>query len=74
MDTVQLCSQSGHRETAFRKPDNLKIGDQLIVQTSAGTFTYEVNGNRIVQADDKTVIVPTDHAVLCPYDDHLLSI
>jgi sortase A len=34
------------------------------VQTSAGTFTYEVNGTRIVHADDKTVIVPIDHAVL----------
>ena len=31
---------------------------------SAGTFTYEVKGTRIVHADDKTVIVPTDHAVL----------
>lgn len=58
------CVLSGHRETAFRQIGNLKIGDQLIVQTSAGTFTYEVTGTRIVPADDKTVIVPTDHAVL----------
>jgi sortase A len=58
------CVLSGHRETVFRQLGNLKIGDQLIVQTSAGTFTYEVNGTRIVKADDKTVIVPTDHAVL----------
>jgi len=58
------CVLSGHRETVFRQMDNLKIGDQLIVQTSAGTFTYEVNGTRIVHEDDKTVIVPTDHAVL----------
>ena len=58
------CVLSGHRETVFRQIGNLKIGDQLIVQTSAGTFTYEVNGTRIVHKDDKTVIVPTDHAVL----------
>jgi len=58
------CVFSGHRETVFRLLGNLKIGDQLIVQTSAGTFTYEVNGTRIVHEDDKTVIVPTDHAVL----------
>jgi LPXTG-site transpeptidase (sortase) family protein len=58
------CVFSGHRETVFRKMGELKIGDQLIVQTSAGTFTYEVSGTRIVHADDKTVIVPTDHAVL----------
>lgn len=58
------CVLSGHRETVFRQLGKLKVGDQLIVHTSAGTFTYEVNGMRIVQADDKTVIVPTDHAVL----------
>lgn len=58
------CVFSGHRETAFRKLGNLKTGDLLIVQTSAGIFTYEVNGTRIVDEDDKTVIVPADHAVL----------
>ena len=58
------CVLSGHRDTAFRQIGNLKIGDKLIVQTSAGTFTYEVNKTRIVHEDDKTVIVPTDHAVL----------
>ena len=58
------CVLSGHRDTVFRQLGNLKIGDQLIVQTSAGTFTYEVNGTRIVHEDDKTVIVPTDNAIL----------
>ncbi|MDD3889250.1 MAG: class D sortase [Syntrophomonadaceae bacterium] len=58
------CVLSGHRETYFRQLGALMTGDQLIVKTSAGTFTYEVNGTRIVDADDKTVIVPTDHGVL----------
>jgi len=58
------CVVSGHRETVFRQLGKLKMGDQLIVQTSAGTFVYEVNGMRIVHADDRTVIVPTDHGVL----------
>ena len=58
------CVLSGHRETVFRKLGNLKIGDTLIVQTVAGTFPYEVTGTRIVHADDKTVIVPTNEAVL----------
>lgn len=55
---------SGHRETTFRELGKLKIGDLVIVKTSAGTFTYKVSGTRIVHADDRTVIVPTDHAVL----------
>ena len=58
------CVISGHRETAFRQLDKLKIGDIIIVQTSAGTFTYEVSGTRIVHKDDRTVIVPTKNAVL----------
>jgi len=58
------CVLSGHRETVFSKLGKLKVSDQLIVQTSAGTFIYEVKGTRITDKDDKTVIVPTDHAVL----------
>lgn len=58
------CILSGHRDTVFAELGKLKIGDQLIVQTSAGTFTYEIKRIRIVDKDDKTVIVPTDHAVL----------
>jgi len=58
------CVVSGHRDTVFRQLDKLKIGDRLIVKTSAGTFIYVVSRTRIVHADDRTVIVPTDHAVL----------
>ena len=58
------CVISGHRETAFRQLNKLKAGNPLIVKTSAGTFTYEVSGTRIVHKDDKTVIVPTKNAVL----------
>lgn len=58
------CVLSGHRDTVFAKLGKLKIGDQLIVQTSVGTYTYEIKRIRIVDKNDKTVIVPADHAVL----------
>jgi sortase A len=58
------CVLSGHRDTVFSQIGKLKLNDKLIVKTSAGTFTYEINEIRIVDKDDKTVIVPTDHAVL----------
>lgn len=58
------CVLSGHRDTVFAKLGKLKIDDLLIVQTSAGTYTYEIKRIRIVDKDDKTVIVPTDHAVM----------
>lgn len=58
------CVLSGHRDTVFWNLESLGIGDLLIVQTPRGTFTYRINDIRIVDADDRTVIVPTDHAVL----------
>ncbi|MFA7673623.1 MAG: class D sortase [Clostridia bacterium] len=58
------CVLSGHRDTIFMKLGGILIGDQVIVKTAAGIFVYEVSGTRIVDKDDKTVIVPTDTAVL----------
>jgi sortase A len=55
---------SGHRDTVFAKLGKLKIGDKLIVDTAAGTFTYKISDIRIVHKNDQTVIAPTDHAVL----------
>ncbi len=55
---------SGHRDSVFSKLGQLKPGDQVIVQTSDGIFTYVVRSTRIVMADDRTVIVPTPTAVL----------
>jgi len=48
---------SGHRDTTFRKLGQLKIGDELIVKTTAGTFTYKITKTWITDDDDRTVIV-----------------
>lgn len=58
------CVLSGHRDTVFTRLGKMKIGDRFVVRTSAGTFNYEIKRIRIVGKDDRTVIVPTDHAVL----------
>ncbi|MEM5014855.1 class D sortase [Metabacillus indicus] len=55
---------SGHRDTVFRKLGEVGKGDLLIVTTSAGEFTYKVRQVRIVDKDDRTVIVPKPKAVL----------
>jgi sortase A len=55
---------AGHRDTDFSKFDKLKIGDSLTVKTSYGTFIYIIESFRIVKADDRTVIVPTQVATL----------
>jgi sortase A len=58
------CVLSGHRDTVFTGLGKLKVGDRLVAETQAGSFTYEISRIRIVDKDDKTVIVPADHAVL----------
>lgn len=55
---------SGHRDTVFRELGELKITDQLIVETAAGIFTYEIREIKIVPLDDKSIITPTNSAVL----------
>lgn len=55
---------SGHRDTVFRELGDVGKGDLLIVKTHSGTFTYKVRQVRIVDEDDRTVIVPKPKATL----------
>jgi sortase A len=55
---------SGHRDTVFRKMGEVEKGDLLFVNTSAGEFTYKVKRVRIVDKNDRTVIVPKPRATL----------
>lgn len=55
---------SGHMDTVFRRLGEVGKGDLLVVETSAGKFTYKVRKTRIVDADDRTVIVPKPKATL----------
>jgi sortase A len=55
---------AGHRDGVFSRLGNLKLGDLLFVDTPNGNFTYKVSRFRIVDQNDRTVIVPTKGAVL----------
>jgi LPXTG-site transpeptidase (sortase) family protein len=55
---------SGHRNTVFRNLDKLEKGDQLVVTTKDHSFRYQIQKIRIVDKDDKTVIVPKPRATL----------
>lgn len=55
---------SGHRSTVFNDLGALEKGDLIYVQTSAGTFTYEVQSFRIVKRTNRSVIVPTKTGIL----------
>lgn len=58
------CVISGHRDTVFSRLGELRKGDLLTVETATGTHTYKIRRIRIVHKDDRTVVVPADHAVL----------
>ena len=55
---------AGHRDSVFSQLGKLTLGDLVVIRTRAGEFTYQVIKFRIVQADDRTVIVPTPTAIL----------
>ncbi|MGJ9383111.1 class D sortase [Salipaludibacillus sp. CF4.18] len=55
---------SGHRDTVFRKLGEVGEKDILVVKTKSGEYTYRVFNVRIVDADDRTVIVPSGKAKL----------
>ncbi|WP_226671511.1 class D sortase [Metabacillus litoralis] len=55
---------SGHRDTVFRELGEVGVGDSLIVETKSETFTYKVRKVRIVDENDRTVIVPKPEATL----------
>ncbi len=48
----------------FRQLEKVGKGDLLVAKTSAGEFTYKVKKVRIVDKDDRTVIVPKPKATL----------
>ena len=55
---------AGHRDSVFAQFGSLKKDDELIISTTYGKFTYKIDSFRIVDADDRTVIVPTETAIL----------
>ncbi|WP_141431131.1 class D sortase [Bacillus sp. 03113] len=50
---------SGHRDTVFKRFNEIKIGDHLTVELPYGKFEYEIKETKIVSADDTTVIRST---------------
>lgn len=55
---------AGHRDTFFRHLNQLVVGDKLIVGRSGTYYIYKIKKIRIVNKDDKTVIVPKPRSTL----------
>jgi len=53
---------AGHRTThgaPFLRIDEVAVGDDIVVETLAGTFTYVVTGQQIVGPGDYQLVIPT---------------
>lgn len=55
---------AGHRDSVFAQLGKVKIGALINIRVREGFFTYKVNAIRIVDKNDRTVIVPTSNATL----------
>lgn len=55
---------AGHRDTVFAELGKVKLGELIKIRVREGSFTYKVSAIRIVDKNDRTVIVPTPEATL----------
>jgi sortase A len=51
---------AAHRDTFFRRLGEVQANDQIRLVTREGTFTYRVQGTRIVEPRETWVLGPTD--------------
>lgn len=58
---------AGHRDTVFRNLGKVKIGDMITIKTYYGTYNYKASKIRIVNSDDRTVVVTSDKEMLTIY-------
>jgi sortase A len=55
---------AGHRDSFFRPLKNVQIGDDIMLETPAGSVHYRVSSYRVVSPTEVSVIHPTSEPVL----------
>jgi len=58
------CVIAGHRDTQFRILRNVKIGEDISVETGGRTFVYRVTDRRVVAPADTRSLDPTPTGTL----------
>lgn len=58
---------SGHRDTVFKPLENIKVNDEVVIETDYGVYKYKVSNIRVTDPDDSTVTMPTDFEKLTMY-------
>jgi sortase A len=58
------CVIAGHRDTHFRIFKNIRKGDDIVLETRRGVFTYRVRATRVVSPRNTSAVEPTAGAEL----------
>lgn len=58
------CIIAGHRDTHFRILKDIRKGDQIVLETRAGQYTYMVNATQVVSPSNTASLKPTYDAEL----------
>ena len=58
------CIIAGHRDTHFRALKDIQKGDEIVLRTHAGKYTYRVEEMEIVSPDNTQPLRPTEDAEL----------
>lgn len=58
---------AGHRDTVFKKLENIKLEDEVLLETDWGTYKYKVSDIKITEPTDTSVTEPTDYETLTVY-------
>jgi len=58
------CIIAGHRDTHFRVLKDIRKGDEIVLQTRGGQYTYRVEGTQVVSPSDRAPLEPTHDAEL----------
>lgn len=63
------CIIFGHRDSVFKKLEDVEVGDAIIVETSLGEFTYKITDLKITSPEESEIIKhyeePTLSLVTC---------
>lgn len=58
------CIIAGHRDTHFRVLKDIRVGDEIVLDTRDGEYTYRVETTQVVSARDTRSLRPTSDAEL----------
>jgi sortase A len=58
------CAIAGHRDTVFRQLRNIKVGDEVVVETHQAAYHYRVSATQIILPTNIQCLLPTPSAEL----------